>query len=48
MVAECIMHEVVHVLEEWAGVAFSEKKVEALIKNYRKKYAKQPNNRKHN
>jgi benzoyl-CoA reductase/2-hydroxyglutaryl-CoA dehydratase subunit BcrC/BadD/HgdB len=32
------MHEVVHVLEEWAGVAFSEKKVEKLIKKYQEKY----------
>jgi len=35
MVAECLMHEVVHALEEWAEVEFSEERVEALIKKYR-------------
>jgi len=33
-VAESLMHEIVHVLEEWAGVEFSEKRVEELIKKY--------------
>jgi len=33
-VAECIMHEVIHVLEQWAGVEFSEDRVEALIEKY--------------
>ncbi len=34
-VAECLMHEVVHVLEEWAGVEFNEERVAALIEKYR-------------
>lgn len=34
IVAESIMHEVVHVLEEWAGVEFSEERVEDLIARY--------------
>lgn len=38
MVAETIMHEVVHALEEWAGVEFSEERVEALVQAYREKY----------
>ena len=36
VVAESIMHEFVHVLESWAGVAFNEEKVEELLKKYRK------------
>lgn len=39
-VAESIMHEVIHVLEEWAGVEFSEDRVEALIAEYRKEAGK--------
>ena len=38
IVAECIMHEVIHVLEAWAGKEFSEERVEALIEKYRAKY----------
>jgi len=40
VVAESIMHEVMHVLEEWAGVEFNETKVEALIYKYGELYAK--------
>jgi hypothetical protein len=39
-VAECLMHEVVHVLEEWAEVSFSEKKIHELIEKYQEKYKK--------
>ena len=35
LIAESIMHEVVHVLEDWAGVEFSEERVEGLLKKYR-------------
>ena len=38
IIAECLMHEVIHVLEEWAEVEFNEEKVEKLIAKYRKKY----------
>lgn len=38
IIAESIMHEVIHVLEAWAGVAFDEEKVEALLMKYREKY----------
>lgn len=34
-IAERLMHEVIHVLEAWAGVEFSEDKVEALLDKYR-------------
>jgi hypothetical protein len=34
-VAESIMHEVLHVLEKWAGVEFSEARIEALLEKYR-------------
>ncbi|MGD0781253.1 MAG: hypothetical protein ABSA30_00175 [Candidatus Aminicenantales bacterium] len=34
VIAESIMHEVTHVIEKWAGVAFSEERVEALIERY--------------
>lgn len=32
--AESMMHEVIHVIEQWAGVEFSEERVEALLKRY--------------
>ncbi len=35
MVAESIMHEVMHALEAWASVEFSEERVEALLTKYR-------------
>lgn len=38
IVADSIMHEVIHVLEDWAKVQFSDKKVERLIGAYRKHY----------
>lgn len=38
VVAETLMHEVIHVLEEWANVEFSEEKVEKMISEYQKKY----------
>lgn len=38
MVAESLMHEVIHVLESWANVEFSEEKVESLIEKYQQKY----------
>lgn len=41
IVAESIMHEVVHALEEWAGVEFNEERVEALIEKYRATYAQE-------
>ena len=37
-VAESLFHEVVHALEEWASVEFSEKRVHKLINEYSKKY----------
>jgi hypothetical protein len=42
MVAESLMHEFIHVLEAWAGVEFSEAKVENLLAKYRE--ACNPNN----
>jgi hypothetical protein len=35
IVAESLMHEVVHALEDWAGVEFSETRVEELLAKYR-------------
>lgn len=40
IVADSIMHEVIHALEDWAQVQFSDKKVNKLIAKYRKHYAK--------
>ena len=37
-IAEDVMHEVMHSLEAWAGVEFSEARVEALLEKYRKTY----------
>jgi hypothetical protein len=36
VVADTIMHEVIHALEEWAGVEFNEDKIETLLFEYRK------------
>lgn len=33
-IAECLMHEVIHVLEAWARIEFNEKKVDELIIKY--------------
>jgi hypothetical protein len=33
-VAETLMHEVIHVIEKWAGAEFSEERVDALIEKY--------------
>lgn len=38
-IAESIMHEVIHVLEAWCKVEFSEERVEELLAKYREKYA---------
>lgn len=40
IIADSVMHEVIHVLEEWAKVQFSDKKVERLIAAYRRHYSK--------
>lgn len=40
LIAESMMHEIIHALEAWAGVEFSEEKVEALLEAYRVKYGK--------
>ena len=42
VIAECLMHEIIHALESWAGVEFNEDKVEALTEKYREKYATGP------
>ena len=34
-IASSMMHEVMHVLEQWAGVEFSEERVESLLEKYR-------------
>ena len=34
-IAESLMHEIIHALEAWAKVEFSEDKVEALLDKYR-------------
>lgn len=38
-IAESLMHEVIHALEAWARVEFSEDRVEALITRYREYHA---------
>lgn len=35
MIAESMMHEAIHALEAWAGIEFSEERVEALLEKYR-------------
>lgn len=40
MIAENIMHEVIHALEAWADVEFDEDRVEELLEKYNKKYGK--------
>lgn len=39
-IAESMMHEVMHAIEQWAGVEFSEERVEALLQRYRAAIAK--------
>lgn len=34
IIAESMMHEVIHVLEQWAVVEFSEERVDALLEKY--------------
>lgn len=41
LVAESLMHEAIHALEEWAKVEFSEDRVEALLTKYREKYSRE-------
>lgn len=38
LIAESLMHEVIHTLEAWANVEFSEDRVEGLLEKYREKY----------
>ena len=38
VLAETVMHEVIHSLEDWAKVEFSHKKVDKLIEEYRRHY----------
>lgn len=40
IVAQVLMHEVFHVLEEWAGVEFSEARVDKLCRMYARQYGK--------
>lgn len=40
LIAETLMHEVIHCLEAWAKVEFSEDRVEELLTKYREKYAR--------
>lgn len=44
VMAETIMHEVIHALEDWAKVEFSHRKVNKLIEAYRKHYLKEVSN----
>lgn len=37
-----MLHELVHVLEAWAGVEFSEERVEALVRLYQKTISELP------
>ena len=40
IVADALFHEFLHAVEDWAGVAFSEKRVQHLVEKYRKLYEK--------
>jgi len=39
IVVECLLHEFIHVIEDWTNSKFSERKVNALVKKYRKYYS---------
>ena len=41
-IAESMMHEVIHAIEKWAGVEFSEERVEDLLEKYRVHAMAQP------
>ena len=42
IVAESMMHEIIHALEQWAGIEFNEDRVEALLEQYRSSSERQP------
>jgi len=42
VIADSIMHEIIHALESWASVEFNEEKVEGLLDKYREKYRNTP------
>ena len=43
-IADSIMHEVIHALEQWAKVEFNEERIEQLIEKYRKRHEREENN----
>jgi hypothetical protein len=43
--AESMMHEIIHVLEQWASIEFSEDRVEALLEKYRTALRSPPDKR---
>ena len=41
IVADALFHEFLHAVEDWAGVAFSERRIHHLVEKYRKLYEKE-------
>lgn len=39
-IASDLLHEIVHVLEAWAGVEFNEDRVDSIVEKYREHYEK--------
>lgn len=42
VIAESIMHEIIHALEAWAGVEFNHDRIDDLLDAYRQHYKDQP------
>lgn len=42
MIVETLMHEVGHALEEWAGLEYSDARLERIIDAYRERYGREP------
>jgi hypothetical protein len=41
IVADALFHEFLHAVEDWAGIAFSERRIHNLVEKYRKLYEKE-------
>ncbi len=40
-ISQCLMHEIIHVLEEWSGNEFNHRKINKLMKQYEAAYKKE-------
>lgn len=45
IITECLLHEIVHVLEDYCNIEFNEERVEQLVNKYQDYYTKKLNNK---